>query len=295
MIDREVRAALVAAACVLPGIASGQAPAGSEPKLIREVEANGRHVLVELYTSQGCNYCPTAERLLAEMRRKGYGPDRVVALAFHVDYFNTPWADPFSSQAYSSRQWAYHEAFKKKDPKTPDLYFTPMVMVNGRYPMSGYHSDGIAPVWPHLKARLDRALREIRERREVGMTLTLEAAPGSDEHRELSVSVRPQTPRAVGKELLLCVAVAEGPLSTAVPSGENAGETLVEDHIVRDFRSERLTPRRDGPAEARFSIDLKPGQDPSRCELVVFLQDERTGALALVTAMPWSEPVVGGR
>src|SRR5690606_1664000 len=97
------------------------------------------------------------ERLIQEMIQKGYGRNRVIPLAFHVDYFNTPWPDPFSSPFNSGRQWAYHEAFKKRDANAPDLYFTPMIMVDGRYPMSGYHSEGTVPLWPLLKARLDRA------------------------------------------------------------------------------------------------------------------------------------------
>ena len=62
----------------------------------------------------------------------GYGPDRIVAINFHVDYFNEPWADPSPEKAYSQRQLAYNEVQKRND-----LYFTPLLMVDGRYPMLG--------------------------------------------------------------------------------------------------------------------------------------------------------------
>ena len=47
-------------------------------------------VLVELFTSQGCDMCPQAEENLGDLARR---EPRVVPVAFHVDYFNNPWKD----------------------------------------------------------------------------------------------------------------------------------------------------------------------------------------------------------
>jgi hypothetical protein len=44
--------------------------------------AEGNIVLVELYTSQGCNACPPADEVLAQLA----GRDDVIALSLHVDY-----------------------------------------------------------------------------------------------------------------------------------------------------------------------------------------------------------------
>jgi hypothetical protein len=59
-----------------------------------------RRVLVELYTSQGCNLCPEAERLLGVLASRNA---QMVPVAFHVDYFNDPWKDPFSDSLYTQR------------------------------------------------------------------------------------------------------------------------------------------------------------------------------------------------
>ncbi len=91
-----------------------------------------KKVLVELYTSQGCNSCPSANDFLGQLARLGFGPDKIVPVAFHVDYFNEPWADPFSNKDYSRRELAYNSVQKRND-----LYFTPMMMVDGRTPMLG--------------------------------------------------------------------------------------------------------------------------------------------------------------
>src|SRR5262249_21194539 len=71
------------------GIATAQAP-GPDP--------SARMVLVELYTSQGCDMCPAAEKMLGALAEKDR---RIVPIAFHVDYFNDPWKDVFSDPLYS--------------------------------------------------------------------------------------------------------------------------------------------------------------------------------------------------
>ena len=86
---------------------------GKEPK---------RMVLVELYTSQGCDMCPTAEKVLGALAERDRG---IVPIAFHVDYFNDPWKDVFSDPLYSQRQMTYNQIYTK--PKNPQygLYYTP--------------------------------------------------------------------------------------------------------------------------------------------------------------------------
>src|SRR5437879_13266901 len=44
--------------------------------------------LVELYTSEGCDSCPAADRWLPPPVGRGFRPDQAVPLALHVD----PWA-----------------------------------------------------------------------------------------------------------------------------------------------------------------------------------------------------------
>lgn len=49
-----------------------------------EREESRRMVLVELYTSQGCDMCPAAEKMLGALAEQDR---RIVPIAFHVDYF----------------------------------------------------------------------------------------------------------------------------------------------------------------------------------------------------------------
>ena len=46
-----------------------------------------RMVLVELFTSQGCDMCPAAEKILGALAERDR---RIVPIAFHVDYRMLP-------------------------------------------------------------------------------------------------------------------------------------------------------------------------------------------------------------
>jgi len=60
--------------------------------------------VVELFTSQGCAYCPPADAALGEVITHG----GFVALAWHVDYWDQGgWKDTFSSHAATERQQRY--------------------------------------------------------------------------------------------------------------------------------------------------------------------------------------------
>ena len=63
-----------------------------------------RPVVVELFTSQGCNSCPPANAFLNELSKQRRD---VLALAFHVTYWDRlGWKDPFSLEAATRRQTA---------------------------------------------------------------------------------------------------------------------------------------------------------------------------------------------
>src|SRR5688572_24355235 len=75
--------------------------------------------VLELFTSQGCSSCPPADRLLGRYTND----ENVIALSFHVDYWNRlGWKDPFSSPTYSQRQKNYAGVFKLNGVYTPQLF-----------------------------------------------------------------------------------------------------------------------------------------------------------------------------
>ena len=81
-----------------------------------------RQTLVELYTSEGCNSCPPADKYLSSLK----GKPGVLAAAFHVDYWdNLGWVDRFASPRYTRRQ-AEHQPYSGAR-----FNYTPQVLANG--------------------------------------------------------------------------------------------------------------------------------------------------------------------
>src|SRR5450755_245951 len=79
--------------------------------------------VVELYTSEGCNSCPPADRWLSRLKAD---PD-VVALAFHVDYWDRlGWKDRFASAAFTERQATQQASNGAR------FSYTPQVVVDGQ-------------------------------------------------------------------------------------------------------------------------------------------------------------------
>ncbi|MEX3011734.1 DUF1223 domain-containing protein [Hoeflea sp. TYP-13] len=90
--------------------------------------------VVELFTSQGCSSCPPADAVLGELVKQG----NVVALAYHVDYWNyLGWEDTFSSKQSTDRQYAYARTLGRKS------VYTPQVVINGRDHINGADKGGI--------------------------------------------------------------------------------------------------------------------------------------------------------
>jgi hypothetical protein len=254
---------LAGAAVVATG---ATAVSGAEPKATN----SRKKALVELFTSQGCDMCPAADRLLAGL---GYGPDRVVRLSFHVDYFNDPWKDPFSEAAYSQREMAYNGALNRND-----LYFTPMMMIDGRHPMLG--SDQ-----PKAQAALMNVLRD-----QPGVLLSLDLArtDGSPSKRTLKLKATAVAVEAEGRDLLVGAAVFENPTTTRVPAGENAGKTLIEHYTVRKFDYQKVQLDRSRPADLSFPLELPPDARPERCGVAAFVQDWLKGKVHQADAVAWS-------
>ncbi len=232
-----------------------------------------RKVLVELYTSQGCDSCPSANDLLGRLAKLGYGPDKVVPVAFHVDYFNTPWADPFSDQGFSRRQMSYNSVQKRND-----LYFTPMMMVDGRYPMLGSNK-------PEATAAIARSLKG-----KAGVSLKLNLS-GPATGKELKVDLARATSEVDGRPLQVCVAVTEGPIATVVPSGENAGKTLVEPAVVRSFAFKDLKLGGREPKSLSFPVKLAADSRGERARVSAWVQDFENGKVYQAESIPWASDV----
>lgn len=214
-----------------------------------------------------------------------FGPDRLAPVAFHVDYFDEPWKDPYSDPLHSRRELEYSRIYARQRGLDNEghLYLTPLVMIDGRVPMVGSNDDTPA------KAR--RAIRDALARRP---EVTIEATP-DDDGRKLVVMVKPRVPSLAGKAVLVELIATEDGLETDVQAGELEGKRYRARHVARRYIVESVLLPKDGqPARVEFAIPPMPsGGDPSRRALVVVIQDEMTGRVHQTQRLEW--PSKGGR
>ncbi len=173
--------------------------------------AGERLTVVELFTSQGCPLCPTADAFLGELTER----DDVLALSFHVGYWDyIGWTDPFAQPAYTKRQEIYLDRFGLP------YVFTPQAVIDGRFQASGNKQDNIL-----------RGIDEISkdERGRVDVELTRISAG--------QVRIQIPAPEAVyrGEAEIVLIRFDEKK-ETVVTHGENAGKTLINYNVVRIMR-----------------------------------------------------------
>ncbi len=162
-------------------------------------------MVLELFTSQGCSSCPPADALLAALAGTR---DDVLALDFHVDYWNyLSWRDPFSSAANTQRQRRYAAALGTE-------IYTPQLVVDGQYQAVG--SD---------RAAVMAAIATARPAILPGPALSF--APN-----DTGLTVDVGAGEGAGDVLLIGF---DAQHVTEVGSGENAGRVLREVNVVRSM------------------------------------------------------------
>lgn len=219
--------------------------------------------LVELYTSEGCSSCPPADRWLSSFVKTN--SDKVIALAFHVDYWDyLGWRDRFDSPRYSQRQ---RDLVTASGGRT---VYTPQLMVDGADRASWHESSDIAAIIAATNRRVPGAQ----------LTLKINVTAGNGWQAELSGSIqRPNSSQQIW------LAVVEDGLSSDVHAGENSGSKLIHSRVVRGWYGPFRAPA-DG--KIKLAQDLLPidGLNPARAGVVAFVQEISGGVLQAV-ALPF--------
>ncbi|MCK9687939.1 DUF1223 domain-containing protein [Scleromatobacter humisilvae] len=187
-------------------------------------------VVVELYTSEGCDSCPPADRWLGTLK----GRTDVVPLAFHVDYWDSrDWKDRFAQPKFTRRQNA---ALRSSGAR---FAYTPQVVVDGRD----------EPGW----SRIPASTLQARTPATVDMTL-------AQDPTGLALTLAPRA--GAPAELEGYVAVVDDGMQTHVDGGENRGATLRQDSVVRELLPWNLAGAE--PATLRFASRTTPEPGATR-------------------------------
>ena len=163
--------------------------------------------VIELYTSQGCSSCPPADRWLSSLSSEKT-PGEPLIQAFHVAYWDyIGWVDRFAAPAHTQRQRQLAAWNSLRS------IYTPQVLVNGR-DWRQWRGAGHSIAYQNTPARVRIVMRQ------------------QDTDRfEATVTALANGPPVWGAYWT----VTEDAHQTSVGAGENAGEHLRNDHVVRQY------------------------------------------------------------
>lgn len=204
--------------------------------------------IVELFTSQGCSSCPSADKLLKEAVNSNNRQGEIYGLSFHVSYWNRlGWKDPYSSEQFTDRQRWY--AAKKRLGRI----YTPQMIVDGQDEFVGSQKSKLVE---SLKSSFDSNKKTVVdltkvEKNEGELTVTYVSKNNPSDH-------------------VINIAVVQKVASNYVPRGENGHKTLVHSNVVRTFRSV--------PLQSRGQVNLKLPKlnADSEYEVIAYTQDPNT-------------------
>ncbi len=226
-----------------------------------------RTAVLELYTSEGCSSCPPADRWLSRLVELPAGEVDVLALGFHVDYWDyLGWKDRFASREYSQRQRQLGANNRQRTIYTPEFF------VNGKEVRGARNILDDIRATNREASPLDLELEVRRDGDHLALTLT---TPGLRDEADV-VHHR--------------YVVYEDDLSSSVARGENAGATLHHQRVVR-YLSRAIRLR----AHNRHRIALDADWNGARLGVAViatspgserYWQAVHTPVAALLTASP---------
>jgi hypothetical protein len=216
-------------------------------------EPAGSPVVVELFTSQGCSSCPPADEFLGELAAR----DGVLALSFHVDYWNyIGWEDPFSMPEATERQREYRHALGLR------VAYTPQMVIDGR-------SDAVGSNRGAVESAIAAAAANVH----VAVAFAGDAGTG--------YSVRlPQT--ALDAPATVWLVLYDRRHETAVKRGENSGRTIRNSNVVRGLIE---LARWDGAA-TEIPLAVAPELTAGRDACAVIVQQAESGPVLGAATMP---------
>ena len=230
---------------------SAQEPPATRPENTLMPPADDPLVVLELFTSQGCSSCPPADALLQDLNERALAGENIIALSYHVDYWNyLGWKDPFSSADYSARQKDYTRRIGART-------YTPQLVVNGKEELVGSRraevnslvERGLKNAHPDHSPSLSVAYTE------QGVEVGYQLAGPTDGYRVSALIVQHEARSAVNR-------------------GENRGRKLNHHNVVRVLEHQNAA------AEGSFRLQLPEGLPAEDVSVVLLVQEVKSHAIS---------------
>lgn len=221
--------------------------------MVPHQHVSGSFALLELFTSEGCSSCPSADRLLPKLATID---SNIITLSYHVDYWNNlGWEDRFSSSEFTTRQREYGQHLHLES------IYTPQLVINGEYELVGSNRSGAESdikIALQKKPMIQLAFDEV-----------------SKDGNKLHVSCHADGDL---KTQDIVLAFVQKHAESNVRAGENRGALLSHTNVVRGLA------RKSAAQKLSFEVSFPKDVADDNWSVVLFSQDKNdlkiTGAAA---------------
>ena len=193
--------------------------------------------VIELYTSEGCSSCPPADKWLSTLKDAGSANPNApapVVQAFHVNYWDyIGWTDRFATPEHTARQRQV-SAWQKSS-----TIYTPQMVGNGRDLRN----------WNRWNADQETATVALAIKQEAGGVFSA------------------QVQATASMAWSAYWTVTEDGHSSKVKAGENSGEFLKHDFVVRQYQA---AGEHTGSGKVVLQTTALDAAHPRRVNLVIF-------------------------
>lgn len=167
--------------------------------------------LLELYTSEGCDSCPPADKTISRLYQStGLNSEQVIPVSLHVDYWDyLGWKDVFAKKTYTDRQRQLAELAHTRSVYTPEIFVAGKELRNWR--------NGMAD--------------DIRRINQKPATASLRLGIEKLADNKLYFNLQANSTQ----EARLHFALLEQDLVSKIQAGENRGATLQHDFVAREW------------------------------------------------------------
>jgi hypothetical protein len=223
--------------------------------------------LLELYTSEGCNSCPPADRWLRELAQN-FAAEQLVALALHVDYWDyIGWKDRFAQARFTERQRQLSRLAGGSTIYTPEVFAG----------MKEFRS------W-RSQAELEQRIRRINEQ-PAAAQINLQMSSDGSAAVEVQASFVLAPTAMAGQQNEGIIVLYENKLISDVKAGENHGVSLQHDRVVRFWSAPVALDAQSGRATWKQSINLPADWKRANLGVAALVQDVRQGRVLQAVAM----------
>lgn len=208
-------------------------------------EIGGTPIVLELYTTQGCIFCPSADRFLADLVER---VPSIIPLSCHVTYLDVR-KGSLSKLFCNDRQKAYAAVLRTRP-------YMPQLIINGRAETAGFDFVSIHKKMLDAKAAPPVSL--------------LVSQTGTHAYEV----VLPAADKLNGQAAEVQIIKYRHPHSLTIADGDNQGMDMTYSRAISSIETVPLT-----AADSKIVKDIVPAEDEEGA--VVMLRDNKGGVLAV--------------